>query len=527
MKLQNRLFLSLLLMGAAALAIGAISLLTLRGTFDNQSKVYNSGLAVYHLKKVSDAYGLDVTGAVQKVRNGDSWAWEEGGKAIIEAEKSAEDHWKAYLEMDKSKEEKSQAAIVGALMDNNKHLMESLQSDFANKNARDLEIQATSVITPSIGPILDNIRKLEDINEKIGQEAIAQAEKGFGASFDFLAAVVVFLLLAGLGLSFWLGTWAIRPLGSLSQGFVSNVEQVAGQSEQVSAVTSQLSSHLMESAIQLKQAGSAMEKLTFMAQQNKQETILARHYMEEAKSSISAIGASAHKTVDYMKNLGQGAEKVFQVVKIIEEIAFQTNILALNAGVEAVRAGEQGKEFVVVVEEIRNLSQRCSQVARETSKLVTENVHQTSEGVRLSEETGKAIAQALELSSKAGSLLTVIQEGMEFQANSLHEIHSKTGTAEQEAYRNSSMGEKIGSLGQNINRQTEGLRGVSRQLAGLLLGGVPKPQPRATVKAPSAPETTVPAAAPSYTVEKATPSKDMKMMEKTGTDDAKIVHMNK
>lgn len=49
MKLQNRLFLSLLLMGAAAMAIGAISLLTLRGTFDNQSKVYNSGLAVYHL----------------------------------------------------------------------------------------------------------------------------------------------------------------------------------------------------------------------------------------------------------------------------------------------------------------------------------------------------------------------------------------------------------------------------------------------------------------------------------------------
>src|SRR5579863_6348939 len=175
MKLQNRLFLSVILMGVTALAIGLLCLQSSRAVFDNQAKVYDSGLAVYHLKKVGDAYGEVVIGAVEKVRNGAAWAWEDGAKAIDDAEKSAEDNWKAYMAMDKNKDEKFQATIVGALLDNNKHLMENLKNDFSNKDARDLEIQATSVIYPSIDPILDNIRKLEDMNEKIGQEAVDQA----------------------------------------------------------------------------------------------------------------------------------------------------------------------------------------------------------------------------------------------------------------------------------------------------------------------------------------------------------------
>jgi methyl-accepting chemotaxis protein len=214
------------------------------------------------------------------------------------------------------------------------------------------------------------------------------------------------------------------------------------------------------------------------------------------------------------------------VVKTIEEIAFQTNILALNAGVEAVRAGDQGKEFVLVVEEIRNLSQRCSQVARETSKLVTDNVRQMSEGVRLSEETGKAIAQALDRSRKADSLLTVIQDGMESQARILREVQNSNTNAEQVAYRNSSIGDRVRVLGSNLAQQAEGLRDISRQWVNLVEGGTAKPSKSADHKA-------APPAAASQAViapnapEKINLPKEAPVREKTGTDDSKIVHFNK
>ena len=522
MKLQNRLYLSVILMAVAALAIGGVSLFTLSAQFGNQEKVYNSGLAVYHLKKVSDAYGLDVIGAVEKVRDAAPWAWEEGADVISNAEKQANDHWEAYQALEKTKDEKFQATIVDALINNNKHLMESLKSDFANKDARDLEIQGSSVIYPSIEPILDNIHKLEDINEKAGQDAIAQAQKGFTSSFDFLAGLLSVILLTGLIASFWLGSWAIRPVAPLAQNFGETVEEVFGISQQVVESTSQLSFQLSESASLLQKTGAAMEQAVSIVQENNKETVQVRHYVEETKSSINTGEISALGIAENLKILKAGAEKVFQVVKTIEEIAFQTNILALNAGVEAVRAGDQGKEFVVVVEEIRNLSHRCSQVARETSKLVTDNVNHIAEGVRLSEEAGKAMLQASERTGKLENHLTIIESGLSLQTRSLQEINSTTGNAEREAYRNNSMSEKTGSLGINLSQQIILLRQVSNRLAGLLLGSGMKTKSNMASKInPVHGESSVTSNSGGLS------SMDMKVMEKTGTNDAKIVHMNK
>jgi len=518
MKLQNRLFLSVILMGAAATAIGLICLQSSRALFDNQAKVYDSGLAVFHLKKVSDAYGVAVIGAVEKVRNGAAWAWEDGGKAIDEAEKSADEHWKAYMAMDKTKDEKYQASIVGALLDNNKHLMENLKNDFANKDARDLEIQATSVLYPSIDPVLDNIRKLEDLNEKAGQEAVDQAEKGFTGSFNFMGGAVAVLLFLGLVGGFWTASWALKPVGASALGWEADVRQVAELGGQVSSSASQLVSSLSAAAGQLQKTAGASEQAVSMIQQKSQETARARGFLDEAQSALALSGDSAQRAVDQARAMGQSAEKVFQVVKTIEEIAFQTNILALNAGVEAVRAGEQGKEFVLVVEEIRNLSQRCAQVAKETSKLVNENTRQTSEGMRLSEDTAKAVQQAKEKAGKVEGLLSVMEEGADNQLRGFQEIHSAIGNAEREAFRNMSLAEKAAASGAALAQKAESLQALSRQLADWVKGpakGAVKPRVKGTI----------PAASPSSVsrVPDKAGDMDFRLPEKTGTDDGKVI----
>jgi hypothetical protein len=528
MKLQNRLFLSVMLMASAALGIGAVCLESSRGLFDNQAKVYNSGLAVFHLKKVSDAMGVDTIGAVQKVRNGAPWAWEDGAKIVADAEASADEHWKAYAAMDKTKDEKYQASIVGVLLDNNKHLMENLKNDFANKDARDLEIQATSVLYPSIDPILDNLRKLEDINEKIGQDAITAAQKGFTNSFNFMMAAITFLLLVALILGFWTASWALRPVGALARNWVGPVDQVSSLSVQVASAAGQLNGNLLNSAAQLQKTTGSMEQMVSWVQQNNQETVRTRNWMDETNSCLMAGGESAYKTVESYKNLGQSVEKIFQVVKTIEEIAFQTNILALNAGVEAVRAGEQGKEFVLVVEEIRNLSQRCSQVARETSKLITENVRQASEGQRLSEETAKVFAQSAEKAGRVTNLLKAMEEGVEIQGRGLQEIRTSLFNAEQEAYRNSILSEKAGAAGASLSQQVELLKGVSKQLFTLVSGVVKEPRQDAQPGHFKVARTNPLAAVSPAPVAEVPPPTDGSRIEKTGTDGGgKVIRMNK
>ncbi len=521
MKLQNRLFLSVIFMGAAALGIGILCLQSSRSIFDNQAKVYDSGLAVYHLKKISDAYGEVVIGAVEKVRDGAPWAWEDGAKAIDDAERSADDHWKDYQAMDKTKDEKFQATIVGALLDNNKHLMENLKNDFANKDARDLEIQATSVLYPSIDPILDNIRKLEDMNEKAGEEAVDDAEKGFTASSNFMTAVVAALLLLGLTAGFWTAGWALRPVGASALGWEGDVREMAGLAEQVSGAASQLNGGLGEMAGRLQKTGAASEQMVSMAQQKCQEAVRAKNLMEEAESALSSSGEAALRVVEQVKAMGQGAEKVFQVVKTIEEIAFQTNILALNAGVEAVRAGEQGKEFVLVVEEIRNLSQRCAQVARETSKLVTENTRQAAEGLRMSEDAAKAVSQAMDKSGKVEGLLAVMEMGSDAQLRGLQEIHGTIAHSERETFHCGGMAEKAAAASVALSQKAESLQTNARQLADLVKGPV-KSAMRSPVKAAVA---KLAASAPAPPSSEKPSHKDLRLSEKTGTDGGKIVHM--
>jgi methyl-accepting chemotaxis protein len=300
---------------------------------------------------------------------------------------------------------------------------------------------------------------------------------------------------------------------------------VASLSEQVSSNASQLNTSLQGSAVQLQKIGGSVEQIMSMAQQNSQETVRAKNLLEETRSSLSNSGEAAHKVLDQIRNISQSAEKVFQVVKTIEEIAFQTNILALNAGVEAVRAGEQGKEFVLVVEEIRNLSQRCAQVARETSKLVNDNTRQASEGLRMSEETIKFFSQTEEKAGKVAGLLSVMEDGSDVQVHGLRAVQTAVTEADRDAMRNAALGEKSGGAGVTLSQKAQTLRTATSQLTDLVKGSAKAAAPKANkrvapAKAPSSAPVPVPA------VDNPPASKEPMLAEKTGTD-GKVVRIGK
>src|SRR6202011_2193544 len=92
-----------------------------------------------------------------------------------------------------------------------------------------------------------------------------------------------------------------------------------------------------------------------------------------------------------MGEINTQSDKISKIIKVIDEIAMQTNILALNAAVEAARAGEAGMGFAVVADEVRNLSQRCSQAAKDTAALIEESIAKSNEGGVKLDQVTKAI----------------------------------------------------------------------------------------------------------------------------------------
>jgi methyl-accepting chemotaxis protein len=92
-----------------------------------------------------------------------------------------------------------------------------------------------------------------------------------------------------------------------------------------------------------------------------------------------------------MQKIESSSQQISSIIGVIDDIAFHTNLLALNAGVEAARAGEAGKGFAVVAQEVRELTQRPTQAAREIKQLIRNSSDEVEGGVKLVSQTGEAL----------------------------------------------------------------------------------------------------------------------------------------
>ncbi len=111
--------------------------------------------------------------------------------------------------------------------------------------------------------------------------------------------------------------------------------------------------------------------------------------------------------IDATRNLDQSSEQIGSIIKTIEDIAFQTNIIALNAAVEATHAGEAGKGFSVVSEEVRSLAAKSAEAARTTSTLIGRSIHDIKTGT---ESTDLAISAVQIISECVQSIKTLMDE---------------------------------------------------------------------------------------------------------------------
>ncbi|WP_425414382.1 methyl-accepting chemotaxis protein [Psychromonas arctica] len=112
-----------------------------------------------------------------------------------------------------------------------------------------------------------------------------------------------------------------------------------------------------------------------------------------------------------IKSLNKHSEHISDLAGNVKGIAEQTNLLALNAAIEAARAGEQGRGFAVVADEVRKLASRTNTTTEEISKVVNENLHQMSEAITAIDQSIKEASNALEFSNEAGITIVEIQNG--------------------------------------------------------------------------------------------------------------------
>jgi methyl-accepting chemotaxis protein len=144
--------------------------------------------------------------------------------------------------------------------------------------------------------------------------------------------------------------------------------------------------------------------------------------VSDAVDEMNKIASSVSQSSQIIRELGASSQKISEIVNVIKEIADQTNLLALNAAIEAARAGEQGRGFAVVADEVRKLAERTAKSTQEITSMITEIQNGASNAVASMEEGTLRVTDGVEKARRAGSSMAQIKEGTEQVVSTVADI---------------------------------------------------------------------------------------------------------
>ncbi len=256
-----------------------------------------------------------------------------------------------------------------------------------------------------------------------------------------------------------------QSLNTLVQGIGNGVTHISTSAEKLSAMSEQTSAGVRQQKVEVDQVATAMHEMASTVQEVARNTTdasaaatladqQARHgsaVVKQATVQISELSVAIEELGAAMNVLSQDSEQIGKVIDVIKAVAEQTNLLALNAAIEAARAGEQGRGFAVVADEVRSLAQRTQDSTKEIEALI------------VTLQQGTQAASTLMTSSRERTLDTVVLAQKAEQA--ITEINHSIGTIQQMSLQISAAAEQQSAVADEINRSIVSVRDVADQSA--------------------------------------------------------------
>lgn len=211
----------------------------------------------------------------------------------------------------------------------------------------------------------------------------------------------------------------------LGETFVQ-VQQVARRvtagSDQVSAGAQHLAQGAMQQASSIEQLAATITEITQQIKDTAEFSEGSREDTLRIQKEAAKSNEDMQELLKAMGDISENSAQISKIVKTIEDIAFQTNILSLNAAVEAARAGVAGKGFAVVADEVRNLASKSADASKSTAALIENSLSAVQRGREITDKTAESLTHVIaDINKVAESITHIAQEAMT-QANSVGQI---------------------------------------------------------------------------------------------------------
>ncbi len=253
-----------------------------------------------------------------------------------------------------------------------------------------------------------------------------------------------------------------EDLQTISDKLNQTIGGIADASAHVSSGSAQVaSSSMMLSQGSTEQASAVVQLSATLADMDndaKKTALLS----EQTKATVNSAGAQLQKSRDHIDGLNEAMElinstsnEIKHIIDTIEDIAAQTNILALNASVEAARAGTAGKGFAVVANEVRELASKSDQAAKATMDLIQRSMAAVSSGSKAVTEVTVSVSDVAILASQVTEKMDAMAEAVERQTNSINQVNLAVSQISEVVQSNSSTAEESAATSQELSSQAE------------------------------------------------------------------------
>ncbi len=208
---------------------------------------------------------------------------------------------------------------------------------------------------------------------------------------------------------------ATLQISSTSETMASAAQEQSAQADEVASAVEEMSRTITENAMSANKTAEVSKRNSDTAQES-------GRVVEQTVGKMRDIARVVKQSAENIEKLGESSKEIGEIIAVIDDIADQTNLLALNAAIEAARAGEQGRGFAVVADEVRKLAERTTEATKQIASMIKGIQNETQEAVRVMNQGNEEVSSGIELADRAGGALQEILQSSQDVLDMINQI---------------------------------------------------------------------------------------------------------